>query len=427
MPVDEKIPYFPLFFEFSTVSTVLLLLLGIYIFFLLLDFLGNIKYILNLIVYKRKEQKRMKFSCEKSTLLDAIHTASRAVSTKSTIAILEGLKITADEKLTITGYDLAMGIRTCLDADIVQIGEIVLNAKILGDIIRKLPDDIIFFETDEKLLTTIKCGRAIFNLVASTSDDFPQMPEVNCAKQIKMSQPMLKSMIAQTIFAVSDNEAKPIHTGCLFEIEQNHLNVVAVDGYRLSVRREILENSFDNMKFVVPGNALREIERILSDNSEKMVSIYPDEKHILFEIDQTIFITRLIDGEFLNYRAAIPQKSNSEVTVNTQDMINSIERVSLIVSEKLKNPVRMHFDGPVIKMSCITAIGKSYDECPIDSPVDNLEIGFNNKYLLDALRACDDEKIKLSLGGALNPMVIHAIDSEKFTYLVLPVRLKSGE
>lgn len=369
----------------------------------------------------------MKFSCEKSTLLDAIHTASRAVSTKSTIAVLEGLKITADSKLTLTGYDLSMGIRTFLDADIVQTGEIVLSAKLLGDIIRKLPNDIIFFETDEKLLTTIKCGRAVFNLVASPSDDFPQMPEVNCAKQIKMPQPMLKSMISQTIFAVSDNEAKPIHTGCLFEIEQNNLTVVAVDGYRLSVRREVLENVPENMKFVVPGNALREIERILSDDSEKFVSIYPDEKHILFEIDQTIFITRLIDGEFLNYRAAIPQKANYEVNVNVQEMINSIERVSLIVSEKLKNPVRMHFDGPVIKMSCITAIGKSYDECPIDSHVDNLEIGFNNKYLLDALRACDDEKIKLSLGGTLNPMVIHPLDGEKFTYLVLPVRLKSGE
>ena len=369
----------------------------------------------------------MKFSCEKSTLLDAIHTASRAVSTKSTIAVLEGLKITADSKLTLTGYDLSIGIQTFLDADIIQTGEIVLNAKLLGDIIRKLPDDVIFFETDEKLLTTIKCGKAIFNLVASPANDFPQMPEVNCAKQIKMAQPMLKSMIAQTIFAVSDNEAKPIHTGCLFEIEQNNLNVIAVDGYRLSIRREILQNAPENMKFVVPGNALREIERILSDNSEKVVSIYPDEKHILFEINQTVFITRLIDGEFLNYRAAIPQKSDKNVIVNVQEMINAIERVSLIVSEKLKNPIRMHFDGPVIKMSCITALGKSYDECPIDNPVDNLEIGFNNKYLLDAFRACNNEKVKLSLGGALNPMVINPVNGEKFTYLVLPVRLKSGE
>lgn len=369
----------------------------------------------------------MKFSCEKSTLLDAIHTASRAVSNKSTIAVLEGLKITADSKLTLTGYNLSIGIRTVIEADIIQTGEIVLNAKLLGDIIRKLPNDIIFFETDDKLLTTIKCGKAIFNLVAFSPDDFPQIPDVNCGKQIKISQPILKSMIAQTIFAVSDNEAKPIHTGCLFEIEQNKLNVVAVDGYRLSIRRETLENTLENMKFVVPGNALREIERILSDNNEKIVSIYPDEKHILFEINQTVFITRLIDGEFLNYRAAIPKKSDKVVTVNVQEMINSIERVSLIVSEKLKNPIRMHFDGSIIKMNCITALGKSYDECPIDNPVDNLEIGFNNKYLLDALRACNDEKVKLSLSGALNPMVIYPIDNEKFTYLVLPVRLKSGE
>lgn len=393
----------------------------------MLNFRGNIKHISNHIVYKRKEQKHMKFSCEKSTLLDAIHTASRAVSTKSTITVLEGLKITANSSLTLTGYDLSIGIKTNLDADIIQTGEIILNAKLLGDIIRKLPNDIIFFETDEKLLTTIKCGKAVFNLVASPSNDFPQMPEVNCAKQIKMPQPMLKSMISQTIFAVSDNEAKPIHTGCLFEIEQNHLNIVAVDGYRLSIRREILEDTRENMKFVVPGNALREIERILSDNAEKPVSIYPDEKHILFEIGQTIFITRLIDGEFLNYKAAIPTKNENMVTVNVQEMISCIERVSLIVSEKLKNPVRMYFDGSVIKMSCITAIGKSYDECPIENSVDNLEIGFNNRYLLDALRACSDEKVQLAIDGSLKPMVIYPIDSNKFTYLVLPVRLKSGE
>lgn len=371
----------------------------------------------------------MKFSCEKSTLLDAIQTTSRAVSTKSTIAILEGLKINASAEITISGYDLNMGITTNFDADIMETGEIVLNAKLLGDIIRKLPDDIIFFETDEKLLTTIKCGRSVFNLVATPSTDYPQMPQVNCEKQIKINQPMLKSMISQTIFAVSDNEAKPIHTGCLFETEQNKLNIVAVDGYRLSVRREVLENPPEqDMKFVVPGTALREIERILSDNPEKTVSIYPDEKHILFEIDKTVFITRLIDGEFLNYKAAIPAKKENTVTVNVHELINCIERVSLIVSEKLKNPIRMNFDGPVIKISCITTIGKSYDECQIENPVDNLEIGFNNRYILDALRACTDEKIEMALGGALNPMVIRPVDDgEKFTYLVLPVRLKSGE
>lgn len=370
----------------------------------------------------------MRFSCEKSTLLDAINTASRAVSTKSTIALLEGLRITADSCLTLAGYDLSIGICTNIDTDIIEPGEIVLNAKLFGDIVRKLPDDIVYVETDEKMLTTIKCGRSVFNLVASASDDFPQMPEVDKTREIHLPQPTLKSMIAQTIFAVSDNEAKPIHTGCLFEIQGNRLNMVAVDGYRLSVRREDLEQTPEmDLKFVVPGPALREIERILSDNPDETVSIYPDEKHILFEIDTTVLITRLIDGEFLNYRSAIPQSFQYSVPVNAREMITCLERVSLIVSEKLKNPVRLTFDGPVLKMSCITAIGKSYDECTLEQPVEGLEIGFNNRYLLDALRACGEKPIMMNLNGALNPIVFQPIEGDGFTYLVLPVRLKAGE
>ena len=370
----------------------------------------------------------MKFSCEKSTLLDAINIASRAVSSKSTNTLLEGLRITAKDRLTLAGFDQTMGIRTSLDADIIQPGEIVLNAKLFGDIVRKLSDDVVYIENDEKMLTTIKCGRAVFNLVASASDDFPQMPEVDCTKEIVLPQKTLKSMISQTIFAVSDNEAKPIHTGCLFETEGSRLNVVAVDGYRLSVRRETLDPAPENdLKFVVPGPALREIERILSDDADKTASVYPDEKHILFEIGSTVLITRLIDGEFLNYRAAIPHDFSYTVPVDAREMITCIERVSLIVSEKLKNPVRMQFEGPVVKMSCITAVGKSYDECALDAPVEDLEIGFNNRYLLDALRACTDEKVTLSLKGALNPMVIGPVEGDKFTYLVLPVRLKAGE
>lgn len=369
----------------------------------------------------------MKFSCEKSTLLDAINTSSRAVSGKSAIALLEGLLIQAGDRLALTGYDLSLGIRTTVDADIIEPGEVVLNARILGDIIRKLPDDAVYVETDEKLLTTIKCGRAVFNLIASPADDFPQMPEVSQENFISLPEQTLKSMISQTIFAVSDNESKPIHTGCLFETEGGRLNVVAVDGYRLSVRRENLENPApDGLKFVVPGSALREIERILSDD-DAPVSVYPDPKHILFSVGDTVLITRLIDGEFLNYRAAIPNDADYQVKADVKNLITCIERVSLIVSEKLKNPVRLDFDGDTLKMSCITAIGKSYDECTIGGMVENLEIGFNNRYLLDALRACSDETVVLSLKGALNPVIVTPVEGDKFTYLVLPVRLKAGD
>lgn len=369
----------------------------------------------------------MQFSCEKSILQEAIATASRAVSSKSSIALLEGLLITAepDGCLTLCGYNMSMGIRVKISAMVTQEGSAVLNARLFGDMIRKLPDDVISIETNENLLTTIRCGKALFNLVASDAKDFPQLPEVeNSENPIILPQFMLKSMIAQTIFAVSDNETKPVLTGCLFELENNQLNVAAVDGYRLSVRRETLETPAEDAKFVVPGPALREIERILTE-SDTPAEIYPDARHILFHIGDTVLITRLLEGEFLNYRAAIPTDASAVITADVRQLITSIERVSLIVSEKLKNPVRMEFDGPLLKLSCITAIGKSYDEYLYDGEVEHLEIGFNNRYLLDALRACPMDKVKISLKGSLNPIVFTPEEGESFTHLVLPVRLKA--
>lgn len=369
----------------------------------------------------------MKFSCEKETLLGLLGTASRAVTGKSAMPLLEGLLIEAENgELTITGYDLSMGIRTTAEADIVEPGRIVLNARLFFDIVRKLPTDAVYLETDDKLLTTIKCGRSVFNLIATEADEYPALAEVSNDTGFTLPQAILKSMIAQTIFSVSDNESKPIHTGCLFELEPGQLNVVAVDGYRLSVRRERIESISGAMKFVVPGTSLREIERILTEE-DGTIDIFPDRKNILFRIGSTTLITRLIDGEFLNYRAAIPAEFEHDVTVDRHELITCIERVSLIVSEKLKNPVRFHFDGNFVQLSCITAIGKSYDECAIDGEVSDLEIGFNNRYMLEALRAAGEDTVRLSLKGSLNPVVVTPLEGDAYTYLVLPVRLKAND
>lgn len=381
-------------------------------------------------IFERKSKKEvyaMKFSCEKETLLGLIGTASRAVTGKSAMPLLEGLLVTAEPgTLTITGYDLSMGIRTTAEADVIEPGSVVLNARLFYDIVRKLPSDAVYLETDDKLLTTIKCGRAVFNLIATEADEYPALAEVSDETCFTLPQAMLKSMIAQTIFSVSDNESKPIHTGCLFELEGNQLNVVAVDGYRLSVRREKVEGIPGDMKFVVPGSSLREIERILTEEDGD-VDIFPDRKNILFRIGGTTLITRLIDGEFLNYRAAIPAEFDYAVGIDRHEFITCIERVSLIVSEKLKNPVRFHFDGSYVQMSCITAVGKSYDECSLGGNIDDLEIGFNNRYLLDALRAAGDDQVKMQLKGALNPVVLSPMEGDKYTYLVLPVRLKAND
>ena len=369
----------------------------------------------------------MKFSCEKEILLGLLGTASRAVTGKSSMPLLEGLLICADAStLTVTGYDMSMGIRTTTETDVVEPGSIVINARLLLDIVRKLPNDVVYIETDDKLMTTVKCGRAVFNLAATEADEFPALAEVSSATGFSLPQNILKSMISQTIFSVSDNESKPIHTGCLFELDGSRLNVAAVDGYRLSVRRETIEGMSGEMKFVVPGASLREIERILGEDDEP-VEIFPDQKNILFRIGGTTLITRLIEGEFLNYRAAIPNDFEHVVSIDSHELISSIERVSLIVSEKLKNPVRFHFDGNYVQLSCVTAIGKSYDECPIDGCIEDLEIGFNNRYMLDALRAAGTDKVLLQLKGSLNPIVISATEGDKFTYLVLPVRLRAND
>lgn len=368
----------------------------------------------------------MQFSCEKSILQDAIQTASRAVSNKSPINLLEGLLITADDGLTLCGYNLSMGIRVRIGAMVTEPGKVVLNAQLFGNIIRKLPDDVIYFETNENGMATIRCGKAVFNLMASSAEEFPKLPEVEMSDNpVVLQQNTLKAMVSQTIFAVSDNESKPIHTGCLFEANGTRLNVVAVDGYRLSIRREELPaDCGEERKFVVPGTALREIERILADTDD-LVQIYPDPRHILFQIGDTVLITRLLEGEFLNYRAAIPETAAQPLHMEVSPLITALERVSLIASEKLKNPIRMTFEEGIVKLSCITAIGKSYDECPYEGTLDALEIGFNSRYLLEALRACPKESVCVTLKGNLNPIVFTPEDDDSFTYLVLPVRLKA--
>ncbi|MFR4414000.1 MAG: DNA polymerase III subunit beta [Butyricicoccus sp.] len=262
----------------------------------------------------------MKFSCEKETLLNLLNIASRAVTGKSSMPLLEGLLLAADaDTLTITGYDLSMGIRTTAQVDVVEPGRIVLNSRLFCEIVRKLPQDVVYLETDDKLMTTIKCGRSVFNLMASEADEYPALADVASDKGLSLPQPILKSMIAQTIFSVSDNESKPIHTGCLFEIEGSRLNVVAVDGYRLSVRRETVEGVPGDMKFVVPGASQ---DRTILGDDDDIVEIFSGFKTFCSALAARLSY-RLIDGEFLNYRAAIPKEFEHEVSADRQELISA--------------------------------------------------------------------------------------------------------
>ena len=370
----------------------------------------------------------MKFSCEKALLQAAISTTSRAVSPKSSIPALEGILLEAGSDLRLTGYNLETGIRTIVPADIREEGTLVLGARLFGEIIRKLPDDIVTFQA-ENYMVNIKCGMSEFNILGTDPEEFPELPTVEYQNSLILPQSKLKAMISQTLFAVSDNESRPIHTGSLFEVDGNGLTIVSVDGYRLALRHEAIDKKegAETFSFVVPGAALSEVEKICSDVDEP-ASVTQGARHVMFKVGDTMLVSRRLEGEFLAYRQAIPRNNTIHVEGDTRALLSSIDRVSLIISDKLKSPLRCVFDSNLLKISTKTAIGDAYDECPLSGDGGGLEIGFNNRYLMDALKAAPAEKVRLELTSGVAPCVILPAEGEEnFLYMVLPVRLKVSE
>ena len=370
----------------------------------------------------------MKFSCEKALLQAAISTTSRAVSPKSSIPALEGILLEAGSDLRLTGYNLETGIRTIVPADIREEGTLVLGARLFGEIVRKLPDDIVTFQS-ENYMVNIKCGMSEFNILGTDPEEFPELPTVEYQNSLILPQSRLKAMISQTLFAVSDNESRPIHTGSLFEVDSEGLTIVSVDGYRLALRHEAIDKKegAETFSFVVPGAALSEVEKICSDVDEP-ASVTQGARHVMFKVGDTMLVSCRLEGEFLAYRQAIPRNNTIHVEGDTRALLSSIDRVSLIISDKLKSPLRCVFDSNLLKISTKTAIGDAYDECPLSGDGGGLEIGFNNKYLMDALKAAPADKVRLELTTGVSPCVILPTEGEEnFLYMVLPVRLKAGE
>lgn len=369
----------------------------------------------------------MKFSCEKLLLQTAVSTASRAVAVKSTIPALEGVLLQADGRLTVSGYNTQTGIRTALDADVTEEGALVLPARLFGEIIRRLPDDVVTFASDKGMNVRLTCGDAAYNITALSAEDYPDLPEVEDEYSLRIRQQVLRSMIAETSFAVSTDEARPIHTGSLFEINEEGLTVVSVDGFRLALRREPLEGiKGGSFRFVAPGSALNEVEKICSDTEEEAV-ITLGSRHLLFGVGDTQLICRRLEGEFLDYRAAIPRSNPISITASTKALINSIDRVSVVISEKQKSPVQCVFGMGKVSMSAKTVNGEASDVCPISGDGGSLTIGFNNRYLMDALKYAPAEEVRLELNTGISPCVILPTEEEeRFLYMVLPVRLKNN-
>ncbi len=366
----------------------------------------------------------MKFTVNKSDITEAVGNIQRAVSTKTSIPALEGILLGAGEEgLELCAYDLELGITTVIPAFVVEAGRAVLSAKLFSDIVRRTPAETITITVDEKNMATLESGYSRFSIIGIPAEEFPELPKLTDSTQFSMAGSVLKSMIRQTLFAIAESDAKPIHQGSLFNLENGMMDVVSVDGYRLAVRREPVEFS-DSLDFVVPGKTLSEILKLIKETDDP-VEISAGRRHILFKIDNYTVISSLLEGEFLNYKAAIPPESQTEVVLKTREAIDSVERVSLLITDRLKSPVRCLFNENEIKLNCTTSMGRASDQIDVEMTGQSVEIGFNNRYLLEALRNTECDEVKVQLGGPLSPMKVVPKEGDSFLFLVLPVRLKS--
>lgn len=365
----------------------------------------------------------MKFSCNQKDFSAAVTNVQRAVSTKTNLPALEGILIKAEEgKITLCGYDLEIGITTFIECNVQEKGEIVVSAKLLGEIVRRLPENTVDIKTDEKMIVYINSGQAEYNIVGISSEEYPELPKVEEMENISINSNIIKTMIKQTIFAISDDLTKPIYTGSLFDIENNLLKIVSVDGFRMAIRQETI-NCDKNSKFVVPGKTLSEILKLITDD-ENNVDIIIGQRHAVFKIENYSIISRLIEGNFLDYKTTVPPDKKTEIVINTRSFIAAVERMSLLTSDKIQSPIRCVVEDTQVKLFCSTAIGKANDAIAADINGENVEIGLNCRYLLDALKNTETDEVKIQLNGSLTPMKIVPIEGDSFLFLVVPMRFK---
>ena len=367
----------------------------------------------------------MRFTCEKSVLVSGLNIASRTVAQKSSLSVIEGILCRTGIGLSLTGYNMETAITYEIPAEVTEPGECILPAKLFGDIVRRLPEGPVTVMVDESFKVSIRAGFASFTITAESSDDYPELPDVGEGRGIQIPQNILKSLISGTIFAVSENQSRPIHTGVRFEVEDHSISAIAVDGFRLARRTWHPEVSTGrSLAFVVPAAALKEVEKILTD-SEEMATFTLGTRHIMFRIGTATLICRLLEGDFLDWKKVVPTNCPVKLVAHVSDLSSSIERVGLIVSEKFKSPVRCVFSNQVLLLRTNTTIGAAEDQCAIAGDGKELEIGFNVRYLADALKAVPSEEVTLELTNGLSPIVLTPVDNKlDFAYMVLPVRLK---
>lgn len=363
----------------------------------------------------------MKIVCSKSNLLAGVQIVSKAVPSKTTMSILECILVdTRNGVIKMTANDMELGIETIIEGEIVEKGMIALDAKLFLEIVRKLPDNDVTIVTDPSFKTTITCEKAEFNIIGKSGDDFSYLPDIERQESVVVSQFTLKEVIRQTIFSIADNENNKLMTGELFEINGDILKVVSLDGHRVSIRKISLKNSYDHKKVVVPGKTLIEVSKILPGDADKDVSIFFTDKHIIFEFDDTVVVSRLIEGEYFNIDQMLSSDYETKVRINKKEFLSCIDRATLLVKEGDKKPVIINITDGSMKLKMNSTVGSMDEEIDITKEGKDLLIGFNPKFLIDALRVIDDEEVDLYMVNPKAPCFIRNAE-ESYIYLVLPV------
>jgi len=370
----------------------------------------------------------MNFICEKETILKAINSVINGVASKTTMPILEGILIQTNEtEVKLTTYDLEIGIEYIINAQVKEQGNTVVNATMFSEIIRKLPNKEIQISINKNNLLEIECEGSLYKLATMNADEFPELPKINVENSVEIEQTILKNMIKKTIFAVSNEENRPIFTGCLFEIENNKLNVVAVDGYRLAIRSNNINEKTNDFSSVIPGKTLNEVNKIMSDSFD-IVKIGIAKNQALFEMENCKIVTRLLDGEFLKYQNTIPNNWETRIKVNKSEIQNCFERIILIsassIEKEKKYPVKVNIEVGKIIISCANQTGDAKEEIYPETEGKDLEIGFNPRFFLDALKAIDDEEVYIEFGTNRSPCIIKSVEDGNYTYMILPIKMK---
>ena len=368
----------------------------------------------------------MKFVCKKSDLLKGVNIVLKAVPSKTTMSILECILIDASTgQIKMTANDMELGIETILEGDIQEKGVIAIDAKIFSEIVRKLPDNDVTIETDSNFQMLISCEKARFNIAGKSGEDFSYLPYIEKTEPVIISQFSLREVIKQTIFSISDNESNKIMTGELFEISGNHLKVVSLDGHRVSIRNLELKESYEDRKVIVPGKTLIEVSKILSGELDALVNLFFTKNHIVFEFDETTVVSRLIEGEYFRIDQMLSSDYETKVKVNKKEFLNCIDRATLLIRESDKKPIIIQIGDGEMRLKLTSGIGSMNEEIVIEKEGKDILIGFNPKFLIDALRVIDDEMVTLYLVNPKAPCFIRD-EKESYIYLVLPVNFSSA-